>query len=186
MSLLPLTALPYIPTMLAPGDRLTYAGKTYVRNESGVWESPELPAVTDAEVREVFVDPEHLNTFGVPLLCPAPVTAGKPLPGRRIADGENPFEDRPYLMAGQMGGEFIAFGGDGPWGIAQRACTPSMPDGPVVFDYEMTVTDSGRVWFRAFDIPLVYVPADLPDEDEVPPLVEAAALRLAFTPAPWC
>ncbi|MER7688766.1 hypothetical protein [Streptomyces sp. NPDC097610] len=185
MPLLPLTVLPYIPAVFAPSDRLTYAGKTYVRNESGAWESPGLPSVTDAEVRVVYVDPQHLAVFGVPLVFPAPIAAGERLPGRKVAEGENPFEDRPYLMAGQLGGVFMAFGSDGPWGTAQRACTPDMPEGPAVFDYEMTVTDSGRVWFRAFGIPLVYVPADLPDESEVPPLIEAAALRLGFAPAPW-
>jgi hypothetical protein len=183
--LLALTVLPYIPTRFAAGDRLTYAGKTYVRNQSGAWQSRGFPAVTDAEVREAYVDSEHLNAFGVPLLFPEPIAAGEPLPGCPVAKGESPFESRPYLMAGQMNGQFMAFTGDGPWGTAQRACSPRMPDGPVGFDYEMTVTNSGRVWFRAFGIPLVYVPADLPEESEVPPLIEAAALRLGFTVAPW-
>ncbi|WP_432041052.1 hypothetical protein [Streptomyces chartreusis] len=185
MSLLPLTALPYIPTAFVPGDWLTYAGKAYERTESGTWESPGFATVTDIEMREMYIDPEHLAAFGVPLLVPAPVETDEALPGRRVAEGDDPFRDGPYLMAGQQGREFKAASDHGPWGIAQRACTPNMAHRPADFEGEMTVTDTGRVWLRAHGIPLAFIPADLPTESEIPPLIEAAALHQAFPPGPW-
>lgn len=177
---LPLTALPYIPSEFVPGDRLTYAGKTFRRAESGLWLFPGIGPVSDAEVRQVYTDPEHLEVFGVPLMAPAPVPTDEPLPGRPVAVGENPFEARPYLMAADLRGAFQSIPDDGPWGIAQRVGAPIAPKGPVAWTYEMSLTDTGRVWYRAHGMTVAYVPAEDPTEDETVAILAAAVLRLAF------
>lgn len=186
MSLLPITALPYIPSVFSAGDRLSVGSETLTRDEKGRWvcEHEWCPCVTtDAGARSCFTDPELLVLFGVPLLSPAPVPADEPLPGRPVAVGEQPFEERPYLMVGTGPGDapFQPLKNtNGPWGPAQRACTPSAPDSPTAFTYEMTLTDTGTVWFRLSGNTFAYVPAETPTDAEAHGLMSVAVLRAAF------
>jgi hypothetical protein len=183
VSLLPLTALPYIPAAFAPGDRVTHLTCSLMRDSSGLWTckscEPRGP-INDSSIRRRFVEAVSLEVLGVPLMAPAPVPTDEPLPGRPVAEGENPFEVRPYLMAGDLGGVFQPLPGDGPWGIAQRASTPIAPNGPAAWTYEMSLTDSGRVWYRAHGLTVAYIPAEDPTDNETVAILAAAVLRLAF------
>lgn len=186
MPSLPVSALPCIPSVFSSGDRLTLAGDPQVRDEQGRWtcERPECAHVlTDAEVRRLYTDTRYLTLFGLPLIAPAPIKADEPLPGRFVAEGESPFEaDRPYLMASDKGGRFEGLTSDpGPWGIAQRAGTPKVPDRPGAWTYEMSMTDRGVVWYRAYGLTVAYIPAERPTGDDVTALMSVAVIRAAFS-----
>jgi hypothetical protein len=188
------SALPYIPSVFSPGDRLHVNMETQVRDHNGRWACwrPSCPYVlSDTDVRRLYTDPDALTRFGVPLLAPSPVEEDQPLPGQPVAVGENPFEaDRPYLMAGprtDSGGEFTALVTESsPWGPAQRTVIPKAPTKPTAWTYEMTLTETGVVWYRAYGLPVAYIPAELPTGDDVVNLLTAAVLRAASPGGfPW-
>ncbi|MGA5411512.1 hypothetical protein ACPCSC_30195 [Streptomyces lavendulocolor] len=190
MTVLPVTALPYIPSAFSAGDRLTLAGDSQIRDDQGRWTCvrPECGHVsTDAHVRDLYTDTESLTMWGLPLIAPAPVNADEPLPGRPVAVGEPPFEaDRPYLMAGDL---LHVFGPvtelePGPWGIAQGASTFSGPRRPGPF--EMSLTATGVVWARKPSrfgggiVTTALIPAELPTGDDLVTLMSLAVMRAAL------
>ncbi|MER6230918.1 hypothetical protein ABT169_17465 [Streptomyces sp. NPDC001616] len=194
---LPVTALPYIPSVFSPGDRLDFVGDFQTRDDKGRWtcDRPECMHVfTDSDVRRLYTDTESLTRLGLPLLSPAFVPEDKPLPGRPVAVGEAPFErDRPYLtISNLIGGNFhpVTEMKSGPWGVAQGACTFDGTRRPV--EYEMTLTATGVVWARGrslFGGALVtsaFIPAELPSGDDVVNLLAVAVIRAAFPFEDYC
>ncbi|MGW0757091.1 hypothetical protein ACWD1Y_11485 [Streptomyces sp. NPDC002814] len=190
MPSLPVSALPYIPSVFSPGDRLTLAGTSQTRDDMGRWtcEQPECSHVfTDADVRRLYTDTESLTWNGLPLIAPAPIAADEPLPGRPVAVGESAFEpDRPYLLAGDLLGNFhpVTDLEPGPWGPAQGASTFSGPRCPGPF--EMSLTATGVVWVRTPSrfgggiVTTALIPAELPSGDDVIALMSVAVIRAAF------
>ncbi|MFC8538071.1 hypothetical protein ACFUJY_29725 [Streptomyces sp. NPDC057249] len=185
-TILPLSALPYIPSAYSPGDRLEVAGEVQIRDEQGRWTCgrPECPnLLSDADVRRLYTAPDLLTRLGLPLIAPRSVPADVPLPGRPVSIGESPFErDRPYLMCGNLLGNFHALtvSDPGPWGIGQSATTLDDPLRPG--NHEVTLTATGVVWVRkrsCFDgaqMTCAFIPAELPAVDEVMALIVAAVL----------
>lgn len=189
MSSLPVSALPYIPSVFSPGDRLTLAGDSQVRDEEGRWtcERPECAHVlTDAEVQRMYTDTTSLMLFGLPLIAPAPVGADEPLPGRPVNPGERAIEsDRPYLLAGDLSGGFRPLIDEkrGPWGEAQAAS--AWEAGPArLSGREVTLTANGVVWVRKpfCGRPWTYalIPAELPTGDDVVSLMSVAVMCAAL------
>lgn len=189
MPILPVSALPYIPSVFSPGDRLTYAGEFHTRDDEGRWMcgKPGCPPVSDSDMRRLYTDPTFLATAGLPLIAPRAVPDGEPLPGRPVEAGECPFEaDRPYLMSGNPLFPFRAIVAmePGPWGLTQGATTF---EGPVCQGwYETTLTATGTVWIRVpsssgvRQVTSAFVPAELPSGEDVVNLLSVAVLRAAF------
>ncbi|MET9528169.1 hypothetical protein [Streptomyces coeruleorubidus] len=190
MPSLPVSALPYIPSVFSPGDRLTFAGTSQTRDDRGRWtcERPECSHVfTDSDVRRLYTDTGSLALNGLPLIAPAPVKADEPLPGRPVSEGERPIEsDRPYLLAGDLSGAFLPLVEQepGPWGVAQAASSweagDARPGGR-----EVTLSASGVMWVRRpfCGRPWTYalIPAELPTGDDVVALMSVAVMRAAFS-----
>lgn len=192
MTILPVSVLPYIPSVFSPGDRLDFVGDSQTRDDKGRWACGRQECThvfTDFDVRRLYTDTESLTRFGLPLLAPGFVSDDEPLPGRPVAMGEAPFErDRPYLISGNLLGVFrpTIARDDGPWGTAQGAAAF---DGPVRSgDREMALTATGVVWtrersrFTRAPVTYAFIPAGPPKGDELVDLLSVAVLRAAFSP----
>ncbi|WP_221888715.1 hypothetical protein [Streptomyces sp. WAC05292] len=180
--------LPLVPSSFAAGDRVQYGPCFAERLPSDQWACVECPnshRYTDAEIRQLFVDPVSLELMGVPLFSPAHVSADAPLPGRPVAKGERPYEqDRPYLMCGSSGhAEYmgaISSGEEGPWGATQAALTSQSRAGGE--EFELSLTETGTVYLRLIGtaVTYAYVPAEYPSAEESADILSFAVVRAAF------
>ncbi|MGW0562853.1 hypothetical protein ACWDZ4_20095 [Streptomyces sp. NPDC003016] len=175
----------------ATGDRIFHRACTLERLASGTWASVECGPMakpkTDAKIRELFVNPARLAALGVPLFSPAHVPADAPLPGRPVADGENPYRvGHAYLLCVTPGAAPNHLAGiptvqPGPWGTAQAAflATATHKWGK---EFEVSLTETGTIYLRLPDLSLTfaYVPAEDPTDQEAIGLVAYATLLSAF------